>query len=253
MPLDYPQNPKAGQVYSFNGSSWRWNGAIWSPVQPEPSAPAVFLIGYGGEVILDSSATIDLPAPSVTVGDLMVIALMARSAVTTPPGWTRISDSGLIPGDSTQQRSVVFSKPYQASDPAKITVTQATAGRLLGQLVAIRATGGVPSLYSQAGKTTATESSPGGTAEILMPSIAFPTGPSLSISLGTFVYANLDTTTDIAVDTGGLIQTSLPSAMQNRLGLFVGAHRGGTPSTPRVRSQSVTVMATGNYLCFVSP
>ena len=29
MPLDFPSSPSVGDIYSFGGNSWRWNGNAW--------------------------------------------------------------------------------------------------------------------------------------------------------------------------------------------------------------------------------
>jgi collagen type VII alpha len=30
MPVNFPSNPSNNQLYTYNGSSWRWNGLVWS-------------------------------------------------------------------------------------------------------------------------------------------------------------------------------------------------------------------------------
>lgn len=30
--IDFPSNPSLNQLYTFNGRTWRWNGASWDAV-----------------------------------------------------------------------------------------------------------------------------------------------------------------------------------------------------------------------------
>jgi hypothetical protein len=35
MPLDFPPSPALNEIYSYNGSSWQWNGRAWNGLQQE--------------------------------------------------------------------------------------------------------------------------------------------------------------------------------------------------------------------------
>jgi hypothetical protein len=40
MPIDFPSGPTTGQVYTYEGRSWVWNGSAWDGVTPNYTLPA---------------------------------------------------------------------------------------------------------------------------------------------------------------------------------------------------------------------
>src|SRR4249920_2654704 len=56
MPLDFPTSPSSGQLYSFAGKTWQWNGVGWR----QYSVP-----GNAGAWRLIASQTVGAPVASV--------------------------------------------------------------------------------------------------------------------------------------------------------------------------------------------
>ncbi len=71
------------------------------------------------------------------VGDLVVAAIIVRSALTLPDGWTLVSTSNAVSGDSTNQ-TLSFAYKVATSTSESITVTQATSGRIYTTLCALQ-------------------------------------------------------------------------------------------------------------------
>ena len=71
------------------------------------------------------------------VGDLVVAAIIVRSALTLPEGWTLVSTSNVISGD-TYNQTLSFAYKVSTSTSESITVTQATSGRIYTTLCALQ-------------------------------------------------------------------------------------------------------------------
>ena len=71
------------------------------------------------------------------VGDLVVAAIIVRSALTLPEGWTLVSTSNVISGDSANQ-TLSFAYKVATSTSESITVTQATSGRIYTTVCALQ-------------------------------------------------------------------------------------------------------------------
>ena len=90
------------------------------------------------------------------VGDLVIAAIVVRSALTLSDGWTLISTSTAISGDSTNQ-ILSWAYKYAQSESESITVTQTTANRIYINMCSLQgATGYVDNgfVYDTATDTT---------------------------------------------------------------------------------------------------
>lgn len=38
MPIDFPNTPTIGQIYTYNNRSWTWSGQVWTPNRPQYEA-----------------------------------------------------------------------------------------------------------------------------------------------------------------------------------------------------------------------
>lgn len=86
------------------------------------------------QVASDTSLTTSV---NCQVGDLVVAAIIVRSALTLPEGWTLVSTSNVISGDTTNQ-TLSFAYKVATSTSESITVTQATAQRIYTTLCALQ-------------------------------------------------------------------------------------------------------------------
>lgn len=90
------------------------------------------------------------------IGDLVIAAIVTRSPLTVPDGWTRISTSTAIDGDSTNQ-ILSWAYKYAESESESITVTQETENRIYINMCSLQgATGYVDNgfVYDTATDTT---------------------------------------------------------------------------------------------------
>lgn len=95
------------------------------------------LVGAGATAKILSSNSLNVDYPTgIQAGDLLVLHVMHRSALTTPSGWTlkRTSDATTT---ATQQSSVLV-KTAVGSESGTLTINQATGARFMGQITAIR-------------------------------------------------------------------------------------------------------------------
>ena len=86
------------------------------------------------QVASDTSLTTSV---NCQVGDLVVAAIIVRSALTLPDGWTLVSTSNVISGDTTNQ-TLSFAYKVATSTSESITVTQATSGRIYTTVCALQ-------------------------------------------------------------------------------------------------------------------
>ena len=61
MAINFPNNPTVGQIYSFGGYSWQWNGTYWESYSPES-----FLSTTGGTVSGDTVFLSGLTATTIS-------------------------------------------------------------------------------------------------------------------------------------------------------------------------------------------
>ena len=76
MAINFPNNPTVGQIYSFGGYSWQWNGSYWESYSSESflsttggtvSGNTVFLSGLTANTI-SATTYFNLPVSAVTNG-----------------------------------------------------------------------------------------------------------------------------------------------------------------------------------------
>lgn len=63
MPLDFPTSPTPGQIYTFGGRSWQWNGTAWDVYATAANA-VTFLNGFTGSINILGSTFIGVSGSS---------------------------------------------------------------------------------------------------------------------------------------------------------------------------------------------
>jgi hypothetical protein len=93
MPIDFPNTPTTGQIYSYLGRSWVYNGAAWDDVSSTgpmgPTGPGVASGGTTGQILTKSSGT-DFATNWVTPTTVGLIPVIPAS-VTTSSGSASIN------------------------------------------------------------------------------------------------------------------------------------------------------------------
>jgi hypothetical protein len=72
MPIDFPSGPTTGQVYSYLGKSWIYNGSAWDGVEPS-LAPNTFAIQLN-EQLISTDYTIASGYNGVSAGPVTIAA-----------------------------------------------------------------------------------------------------------------------------------------------------------------------------------
>ena len=99
----------------------------WSPVVTAiDTTPISYYKDSAAEVTSGTTLTSQV---ACNVGDLVIAAIITRSPLTVPDGWTLIGTSTAIAGDSYNQ-TLSWAYKYAESESESITVTQATAARI---------------------------------------------------------------------------------------------------------------------------
>ena len=107
----------------------------WSPVVTAiDTTPTYYYKDSAAEV--QSGTTLN-SSVDCNVGDLVIVAIVARSALTLSDGWTLIGTSTPISGDEFNQ-SLSWAYKYAESTSESITVTQATANRIYINMCALQ-------------------------------------------------------------------------------------------------------------------
>jgi hypothetical protein len=70
MPIDFPSGPTTGQVYTYLGKSWRYNGSAWDVVTPE-TVPNTFPIQLN-EQLISANYTISGGYNGVSAGPITI-------------------------------------------------------------------------------------------------------------------------------------------------------------------------------------
>ena len=63
MPLDFPTSPSPGDIYTFGGRSWQWNGSAWD-VYANVTNAVTFLNGFTGSVTISGGTAIGISSAS---------------------------------------------------------------------------------------------------------------------------------------------------------------------------------------------
>ena len=128
--------------------------ASWSPsVTAIDTTPITYYIGSAAEATSGTTLTSQV---ACNVGDLVIAAIVTRSPLTVSDGWSLISTSTAIAGDSFNQ-ILSWAYKYAQSESESITVTQETANRAYINMCSLQgATGYVDNgfVYDTATDTT---------------------------------------------------------------------------------------------------
>ena len=126
----------------------------WSPsVTAIDTTPITYYIGSAAEVKSGTTLTSQV---ACNVGDLVIAAIVTRSPLTVSDGWSLISTSTAIAGDTFNQ-ILSWAYKYAESESESITVTQTTANRAYINMCSLQgATGYVDNgfVYDTATDTT---------------------------------------------------------------------------------------------------
>ena len=126
----------------------------WSPVVTAiDTTPIPHYKESAAEVTSGATLTSQV---ACNVGDLVIAAIVTRSNLTVSDGWSLISTSTVIDGDSTNQ-ILSWAYKYAESESESITVTQETANRIYINMCSLQgATGYVDNgfVYDTATDTT---------------------------------------------------------------------------------------------------
>jgi hypothetical protein len=66
MPLDFPTSPTPGQIYTFGGRSWQWNGTAWDVYATAANA-VTLLNGFTGSINILGSTFIGVSGSSNSI------------------------------------------------------------------------------------------------------------------------------------------------------------------------------------------
>ena len=83
--LDFPTSPIVNQVYTANGSSWRWNGTSWLSINPSSGASGsgADRIFWENDQVVTQSYTITSSKNAMTAGN---VTINSGVTVTVPAG-----------------------------------------------------------------------------------------------------------------------------------------------------------------------
>lgn len=66
MPLDFPTSPTVGDIYTFGGRSWQWNGSAWDVYVTAANA-VTFVNGFTGSVTIAAGSNVTVSSASNTI------------------------------------------------------------------------------------------------------------------------------------------------------------------------------------------
>lgn len=105
-----------------------------------PVAPTPVCVAYDCDNFTASATSLAWGAVPYEDGDLLVMAVMHRSALTTPSGWTLHATVGPFSNDFPQYTSIL-SRRMTGTGTASGTVEQASSGRMIVGVLNIRSAG----------------------------------------------------------------------------------------------------------------
>ncbi len=167
-----------------------------------PAAAVPTFIGAGTWLEDGGVTEIDVEYPSdLEAGDLILMQITSRSALTTPAGWTLVVDQDVSDLEFGQHMTI-FSITATGSETGTLTVVQAVAGnRFLGQMINIRSSLGTPTI------TVDTQGDNGATGA------AISTGSVTAVVDDTLAVVSLSTT--FAASSGGNTQLNPEATFEN--------------------------------------
>src|SRR5690606_31117505 len=119
------------------GGVWVGGGGDGEPVAPRP-----VLVAYDCDNFTASATSLAWGDVPYEDGDLLVMAVMPRSALTTPSGWTLHATVGPFSNDFPQYTSIL-TRRMTGSGTANGSVNQAATGRLVVGVLNLRNAGSV--------------------------------------------------------------------------------------------------------------
>jgi hypothetical protein len=156
-------------------------------------APFPYLRGITQSAYQASSATIDVTLPGgITAASIVLVAVMSRSALTVPAGWTLLTSADCTNGAVALQRLSILRKttPAPADVGVTVTFTQATADVMGAAVAVVAPTSGALTLAASATYTinsTATN--------VVSPPVATAVGNSeLALTFGTTINTQASVT-----------------------------------------------------------
>lgn len=201
-------------------------------------ATGAVLGAWGTAAYLASVTAITLAMPlGIATGDLLYAAVMHRSAMSPPAGWT-LQTSVQCEADGLVQTLSLFRKttPAPADSGANVTFTQAASGRMGVSYFAVRATSGTPTLIASAAANVDDLAT-----NTINAATATAAGPELVVAVGTSINATADVTIPFAP---GLSVVS-GSASQSRLAVAYQLRTVGQPIAPRITFNNGTPALNG--------
>jgi len=116
-------------------------GGVFVPVGGASTPPPPAVVAYDCDSY-SSSATSQAWGPLAYVdGDLLVMSVMHRRALTTPSGWTLHSTASVPYGDTVGQSTSILSRRMTGAGSVSGTVVQASAQRLIVDVYVLRGAG----------------------------------------------------------------------------------------------------------------
>lgn len=179
-------------------------------LQQIPLSPT---IRDSGSMIISVSTTINVAYPGdLSAGDLLVIEVMHRSALTVPAGWT-LHDSQTIIGSTFNQVLSVLKKTAVGDETGTITLTQASSTRFAGKMMSVYSSVGTPVLLTHQKGTVETAST-----TISTGSVTVTVDGTLIIAAMSAALANTSGTSSLEIE-AGYVQISENPIEQNRLSI----------------------------------
>lgn len=134
-------------------------GGVWVGGGGGGGAPQPVLVAYDCDNFTAGATSLAWGDVPYEDGDLLVMAVMHRSALTTPSGWTLHATVGPFSNDFPQYTSIL-TRRMTGSGTANGSVNQAATGRMVVGVLNIRNAGDVierPDLCTVEDKTNVTE------------------------------------------------------------------------------------------------
>lgn len=189
-----------------------------------------------------SSGTTLTSSVNCNVGDLVIAAIVVRSALTISDGWTLISTSTTEDGNTSNQ-TLSWAYKYAESTSESITVTQASAARIYINMASLQgATGFVDNGYEY---NSATDSN---TFSVAKPSGLVLWGCSAQ-------YWDTATTHTVWSISNDSMSTQLGTSTQSRLALFYDQSNdsevtftSGTVNNPYATYGSLTIQGMDKFM-----
>lgn len=191
-------------------------GLAFSEVVIQTTGEAVVILppptyGSAGTYSISSSATtlsVNYPA-DIEAGQLILMAVMHRSTLTIPAGWTSEVISDAFSPFGNGQRTQIISKVASGAESGSINITQSSANRFIAQMFSINPFFGARSSLSNTG----TQSSP------VFQTSAIPSQGKKAVVFGALSIAQTlnSGTTSWSVDSGWTLISPSGGREGNRL------------------------------------